>query len=224
MSDTERPASRLRATPGATPSPATATTATGTPAPVEPVAVDDEPASLPDGQGVLFPEGLPTPPLAGIGYRGPTACSAAGITYRQLDYWARTGLVEPSVRGASGSGTQRLYSFRDILVLKVVKRLLDTGVSLQNIRAAVGHLRERGVADLAQITLMSDGVTVYECTSADEVVDLVQGGQGVFGIAVGRVVREVEGSLAELPGERASDAVPSPANELAARRSRRSTA
>ena len=131
-----------------------------------------------------------------IGYRGPTACKAAGITYRQLDYWARTGLVEPSVRSATGSGTQRLYGFRDILVLKVVKRLLDTGVSLQQIRVAIRHLRERGVEDLAQITLMSDGASVYECTSADEVIDLVQGGQGVFGIAVGRVWREVEGELA----------------------------
>ena len=100
-----------------------------------------------------------------MGYRGPTACAAAGITYRQLDYWARTGLVEPGIRSAHGSGSQRLYSFRDILVLKVVKRLLDTGVSLQNIRTAVCHLRERGVDDLAQITLMSDGASVYECTS-----------------------------------------------------------
>ena len=91
-------------------------------------------------------------------------------------------------------------------MLKVVKRLLDTGVSLQNIRTAVEHLRERGVDDLAQITLMSDGASVYECTSADEVVDLVQGGQGVFGIAVGRVWREVEGTLAELPGERSGAA------------------
>ena len=113
-----------------------------------------------------------------IGYRGPTACSAAGITYRQLDYWARTGLVEPSVRAAHGSGSQRLYSFRDILVLKVVKRLLDTGISLQQIRAAVQHLRDRGTADLAQVTLMSDGVSVYECTSADEVVDLLAGRPG----------------------------------------------
>ena len=151
-------------------------------------------------QGLLFSDDLPEL-REDLGYRGPTACSAAGITYRQLDYWARTGLVEPSIRGAAGSGSQRLYSFRDILVLKVVKRLLDTGVSLQNIRTAVSHLRERGVDDLAQITLMSDGASVYECTSADEVVDLVQGGQGVFGIAVGRVWREVEGSLAELPGE-----------------------
>jgi DNA-binding transcriptional MerR regulator len=142
---------------------------------------------------------------AEIGYRGPTACSAAGITYRQLDYWARTGLVEPSVRAAHGSGSQRLYGFRDILVLKVVKRLLDTGISLQQIRAAVKHLRDRGTEDLAQVTLMSDGVSVYECTSTDEVVDLLQGGQGVFGIALGRVWREVEGDLAELPAVRAED-------------------
>ena len=158
-----------------------------------------------------------------VGYRGPTACAAAGITYRQLDYWARTGLVEPSVRSATGSGTQRLYGFRDILVLKVVKRLLDTGVSLQNIRAAVHHLRDRGVEDLAQITLMSDGASVYECTSNEEVIDLLQGGQGVFGIAVGRVWREVEGSLAQLPSERAEDDSPveHPGDELSARRQQR---
>ena len=176
-------------------------------------------------QGLLFTEDLPVLDEQ-LGYRGPTACKAAGITYRQLDYWARTGLVEPSIRPATGSGTQRLYSFRDILVLKVVKRLLDTGVSLQQIRVAVGHLRERGVEDLAQITLMSDGASVYECMSADEVIDLVQGGQGVFGIAVGRVWREVEGSLAELPSERAGDAEDEPAvdhpeDELAGRRRNR---
>ena len=136
-----------------------------------------------------------------IGYRGATACSAAGITYRQLDYWARTFLVEPSVRTASGSGTQRLYGFRDILVLKIVKRLLDAGVSLQNIRTAVEHLRTRGVTDLEAITLMSDGASIYECTSSDEIIDLLAGGQGVFGIAVGKVWHEVEGSLLKLQGE-----------------------
>ena len=175
-------------------------------------------------QGLLFTEDLPVLDEQ-LGYRGPTACKAAGITYRQLDYWARTGLVEPSVRPATGSGTQRLYSFRDILVLKVVKRLLDTGVSLQQIRVAVGHLRERGVDDLAQITLMSDGASVYECMSADEVIDLVQGGQGVFGIAVGKVWRDVEGSLAELPGERLGDEpselVSDEHDELASRRRNR---
>ena len=136
-----------------------------------------------------------------IGYRGATACSAAGISYRQLDYWARTGLVEPSIRTASGSGTQRLYGFRDILVLKVVKRLLDAGVSLQNIRTAVDHLRNRGVTELERITLMSDGASIYECASPDEIIDLLQGGQGVFGIAVGKVWHEVEGSLSLLQGE-----------------------
>ncbi|WP_298457588.1 MerR family transcriptional regulator [uncultured Cellulomonas sp.] len=176
-------------------------------------------------QGLLFGDELPDLDET-TGYRGPTACRAAGITYRQLDYWARTGLVEPGIRPATGSGTQRLYSFRDILVLKVVKRLLDTGVSLQQIRTAVAHLRERGVEDLAQITLMSDGASVYECTSADEVIDLVQGGQGVFGIAVGRVWREVEGTLAELPTERAEDEaqVPTAAEDELARRRQARTA
>ena len=107
-------------------------------------------------------------------------------------------------------------------MLKVVKRLLDTGVSLQQIRVAITHLRERGVDDLAQITLMSDGATVYECTSADEVIDLVQGGQGVFGIAVGRVWREVEGELAELPSERSRGRGPGrPPGRRAARRAAR---
>lgn len=157
------------------------------------------------------------------GYRGATACTAAGISYRQLDYWARTGLVEPTVRSASGSGTQRLYGFQDILVLKIVKRLLDTGVSLQNIRKAVEHLRNRGVADLERMTLMSDGVSIYECNSSDEVIDLLQGGQGVFGIAINKVWNEVEGSLATLQGESAKDGslITSAEDELSLRRKRK---
>lgn len=169
-------------------------------------------------QGLLFDDDV-SPLPADVGYRGPTACSAAGITYRQLDYWARTGLVEPAVRAATGSGTQRLYSFRDVLLLKVIKRLLDAGVSLQQIRTAVHHLRERGTEDLTRVTLMSDGASVYECRSAGEVIDLLQGGQGVFGIAIGGVWREIEGSLAELPSERAELGVEGhPGDELAARR------
>jgi len=179
-------------------------------------------------QGLLFGDDLTAHP-ENVGYRGPTACAAAGITYRQLDYWARTALVEPSVRPAHGSGSQRLYSFRDILVLKVVKRLLDTGISLQQIRAAVEHLRDRGTSDLARLTLMSDGVSVYECASADEVVDLLAGGQGVFGIALGRIWQEVDGTLAELPAEQAEPPEGQPADadgasshdELARRRARR---
>jgi DNA-binding transcriptional MerR regulator len=165
-----------------------------------------------------------------VGYRGVTACHAVGISYRQLDYWARTALVVPSIRDASGSGTQRLYSFRDLVVLKVVKRLLDAGVSLQNIRRAIDTLRSRGVDDLAGITLISDGTTVYECRSPEEVVDLLQGGQGVFGIAIGGAFKEIQGSLTNLPGEPATQprpvgtdlpAEPATGDELAARRAKR---
>ncbi|QEO13210.1 MerR family transcriptional regulator [Agromyces intestinalis] len=166
--------------------------------------------------GVLFTDGLPEYD-DGTGYRGAIAAKAAGISYRQLDYWARTELVEPTVRSAAGSGTQRLYGFRDILVLKLVKRLLDTGISLQQIRTAVTQLREAGVEDLAQTTLMSDGASVYLCTSDDEVIDLVNRGQGVFGIAVGKVLREVESTLIELDTQS-----PDQVDELAARRTARS--
>jgi DNA-binding transcriptional MerR regulator len=174
-------------------------------------------------QEALFDDGLDTMDDDQLGYRGPVACAATGITYRQLDYWARTGLVKPSIRTAAGSGTQRLYSFTDMLVLKVVKRLLDTGVSLHNIRIAVEHLRARGARDLAELTLLSDGTTVYECTSAEEVVDLLRGGQGVFGIAVSGALRELSGSLSELPAERADGAeiVAAEADELAQRRAAR---
>jgi DNA-binding transcriptional MerR regulator len=165
--------------------------------------------------GLLFTDGMPDLDDAN-GYRGAVAARAAGITYRQLDYWARTALVEPTVRGAAGSGSQRLYGFRDILVLKLVKRLLDTGISLQQIRTAINQLREAGISDLAQTTLMSDGASVYLCTSNDEVIDLVSRGQGVFGIAVGKVLREVENTLVDIDAN-----VADPADELAARRATR---
>lgn len=162
---------------------------------------------------MLFDDGLPSQTQ---GYRGTSAAAAAGISYRQLDYWDRTGLVVPSIQGATGSGSQRLYSFRDILVLKLVKRLLDAGVSLQQIRIAVDQLRVAGISDLTNTTLMSDGVTVYLCTSQDEVIDLLGQGQGVFGIAVGRVLREVESTLVDFAAEEAQIQ-----DELAARRARK---
>ena len=185
----------------------------------------DTPATAPSEpvQAGLFPDNSVPDEL--VGYRGPSACQIAGITYRQLDYWARTSLVVPSIRSAAGSGSQRLYSFKDILVLKIVKRLLDTGISLHNIRVAVDHLRQRGVRDLANITLFSDGTTVYECTSAEEVVDLLQGGQGVFGIAVSGAMREISGTIHEFPAERAdgADFVHHEHDELAKRRRNRAT-
>ena len=125
------------------------------------------------------------------GYRVPEVCKIVGITYRQLDYWARTDLVTPSVRDATGSGSQRLYSFQDLVTLRVIKNLLDTGVSLQRVRKAVEHL---GSLDrpLAGVTLMSDGAGVYEAHSPEAVVDLLRSGQGVFAIALDRVWSDVE--------------------------------
>jgi DNA-binding transcriptional MerR regulator len=183
-----------------------------------------EPIQVADGeQGELFPDASLPDEL--VGYRGPAACQIAGITYRQLDYWARTKLVAPSIRTAHGSGSQRLYSFKDILVLKVVKRLLDTGVSLQNIRVAVDHLRVRGVRDLAKVTLFSDGTTVFECTSPEEIVDLLQGGQGVFGIAVSGAMQEISGTIHDFPAERADggEIEPHTPDELTQRRNARRT-
>jgi DNA-binding transcriptional MerR regulator len=166
-----------------------------------------------DYEHLLFTDGLPA---TDIGYRGASAAAAAGISYRQLDYWDRTKLVVPSIQTAAGSGSQRLYGFRDILVLKLVKRLLDTGVSLQQIRLAVEQLKAAGMSDLSNTTLMSDGARVYLCTSQDEVIDLLGQGQGVFGIAVGRVLREVEATLVDFAAEEAQVT-----DELAARRARK---
>lgn len=163
-------------------------------------------------QDMLFSDGSPSADPK-VGYRGISAAGAAGISYRQLDYWDRTSLVQPSVRGAAGSGSQRLYAFRDILVLKLVKRLLDTGVSLQQIRIAVDQLRASGINDLARTTLMSDGARVYLCTTEDEVIDLLGRGQGVFGIAVGKVLREVEASLVHIKANHIDEI-----DELSARR------
>ncbi len=184
-------------------------------------AADHVPGAGRVAQDLLF-DGDFAPLPEDLGFRGPVACRAADITYRQLDYWARTGLVVPEIRTAGGSGTQRLYSFRDLLILKVIKRLIDAGISLQQIRTAIEHLRARGVEDLTEVTLMSDGISVYECTSDDEVIDLLKGGQGMFGIALGGVWRDIEGTLHSLPAERPDDSRSVAAgDELAQRRQAR---
>lgn len=141
------------------------------------------------------------------GFRGPTVCKIVGITYRQLDYWARTSLVEPSFRKAEGSGTQRLYSFDDIVRLKVVKRLLDTGVSLQKVRLAVDELRSSG-SNLAETTLISDGTTVYALDDDAQLLDLLRRGQGVFALAIDPVVQELRGEVTAFPTERVTAADP----------------
>jgi DNA-binding transcriptional MerR regulator len=130
------------------------------------------------------------------GFRVPDVVRIVGISYRQLDYWARTGLVRPSVRDAHGSGTQRLYSFQDLAQLRLIKKMLDSGVGLQQIRKAWGTLRELREPPLGT-TLISDGSRIYAVDSPGAVVDLLQQGQGVFAIAVDKVWTDLQGSLAK---------------------------
>ncbi len=131
------------------------------------------------------------------GYRVPEVCRIVGISYRQLDYWARTGLVTPSVRDAGGSGTQRLYSFRDLVQLRVIKKLIDAGISLQRVRKAISFLQENMKTGPSGITLMSDGASIYACESEDEIIDLVKKGQAVFAIALDNVWDDLSSSLGQ---------------------------
>ena len=115
------------------------------------------------------------------GYRGPQVCKIVGITYRQLDYWARTDLLGPSISQAKGSGSQRRYSYRDLLHLKVIKRLLDAGISLQQARRALDFLRATG-DDMATANLVIEEGRSVLVRSGEELIDLLRGGQGVFNI------------------------------------------
>jgi DNA-binding transcriptional MerR regulator len=148
------------------------------------------------------------------GYRGPQACKIVGITYRQLDYWTRTGLVAPTVQGAHGSGTQRLYSFNDLLQLKVIKSLTDAGASLQKVRQALEYVKSDLEADWATLTIVTDGGGVYACTSDAEVVDLLRSGQGVLGaiVAVDKVRDQLAGDLRELRPDEGAVEYPTRAN------------
>jgi DNA-binding transcriptional MerR regulator len=143
--------------------------------------------------------------MAEQGYRVPEVCNIVGITYRQLDYWARTGLVRPSVKDAKGSGSQRLYSFQDLAMLRLIKRMLDSGVNLQQVRKAMKTLQGLDHPALGT-TLVSDGHRIYQVESPEAVVDLLASGQGVFAIAVDKVWTELEGTLAKNAGKKGRSA------------------
>ncbi|HUR48689.1 MAG TPA: MerR family transcriptional regulator [Acidimicrobiales bacterium] len=133
------------------------------------------------------------------GFRGPQVCDIVGITYRQLDYWARTDLLKPSISEARGSGTQRLYSYRDLLDLKVIKRLLDAGVSLKSARRAIVCLREGLGESLATANLVLNGEGSVLARTGDEIIDLLRGGQGVLNIVpLAGVLEELDAAILEL--------------------------
>lgn len=121
------------------------------------------------------------------GYRGPQVCKYVGITYRQLDYWARTGLLTPSIRGASGSGSQRLYSFQDLVLLRTIKSLTEAGMSLQRVREAIKYVRDKIDADLTDAILVSNGETIMVVRDDRELIDVLKGGQIAFTVALGSV-------------------------------------
>ncbi len=150
-------------------------------------------------------------PLAITGFRGPQVCTLVGITYRQLDYWARTGLLRPSIADAKGSGSQRVYSYTDVLELKVIKQLLDAGISLQRARRAVECLRAELGADVASANLVLVGHDSVLAHGDGEVVDLLRGGQGVLNIVpLSGVLEELDAAIVQMGRHRQAPARPVP--------------
>jgi len=140
------------------------------------------------------------------GYRGPQVCSIVGITYRQLDYWARTELIRPSLADAKGSGTQRVYSYRDLLELKVIKSLLDSGVDLKKVRRVIGYVRDNLGEDVTTANLVISGTDSVLARTGEELIDLVRNGQGVLNIVpIAGVKDELDAKITELrPSEPAA--------------------
>jgi DNA-binding transcriptional MerR regulator len=136
------------------------------------------------------------------GFSGRSAAEIVGISYRQLDYWARTDLVRPSLAEAQGSGSRRRYSYRDLLELKVIKQLLDSGIKLESVRDVFAYLREHLGEDITSANLVINGRTSVVVANGDELVDVLQRGQGVFNVlALGGVKSEVDAAIVELrPG------------------------
>jgi DNA-binding transcriptional MerR regulator len=142
-----------------------------------------------------------------IGFRGPQVCKIVGITYRQLDYWARTELVRPSLADARGSGTQRRYSYRDLVRLKVIKNLLDSGVKLQAARKAIEYVRGDLGDDWASASLVLNGTDSVLVRTGEDLVDVVRQGQGVLNIvSLGQVVDELEANIHDLGAAAPDDA------------------
>lgn len=137
------------------------------------------------------------------GFSGRKAAEVVGISYRQLDYWARTDLVRPSLAEAQGSGSRRRYSYRDLLELKVIKQLLDAGIKLESVREVFAYLREHLGEDVTSANLVINGRSSVVVANGDELVDVLRQGQGVFNVlALGGVKSDLDAAIVQLhPGE-----------------------
>lgn len=135
------------------------------------------------------------------GFSGTHAAKVVGITYRQLDYWARTDLIRPSLTDAAGSGSRRRYSYKDLLELRVIKTLLDAGIKLESVREVFEYLREHLDADIASAHLVINGSSVVLC-QGDELIDVLARGQGVLNVlSLAGVKHEVDTQLIPLAGD-----------------------
>ncbi len=146
--------------------------------------------------GAIGDDGRPTED----GFSGTRTAKIVGITYRQLDYWARTDLIRPSLSDATGSGSRRKYSYNDLVELKTIKKLLDAGIKLEQVRKVFEYLREHVSTDIGAAHIVIDGGSVVLC-DGDELIDVLQNGQGVLNVlSLGGVKHELEAELE--PGER----------------------
>lgn len=136
-----------------------------------------------------------------LGYSGTQTAKVVGISYRQLDYWARTDLIRPSLSDASGSGSRRRYSYGDLLELKAIKKLLDSGIKLEQVRKVFDYLREHMTTDIAAAHIVIDGgsVNVYD---GEQLIDVLRNGQGVLNVlSLGGVKTELEADLAPMAAD-----------------------
>jgi len=133
------------------------------------------------------------------GFSGTRAAEVVGITYRQLDYWARTDLVRPSMADARGSGSRRRYSYRDLLELKMIKKLLDSGIRLEQVRDVFRNLRQHLESEIVSANVVISGTQVALCDTDGQLIDLVRSGQGVLNVlSVAGVKEELDADLVDL--------------------------
>ena len=143
------------------------------------------------------------------GFTGPEVCKITGISYRQLDHWTTTKLIKASVRNIKGSGFHRIYSFNDIVLVKLVKKLRSAGISLQKIRIALKNVNKilGKNSNISDVSIFSDGSSIYVLTDNDQMIDLLKKGQAVFGISLGPVHTETEAEILSLYPDKASAAI-----------------